>query len=315
MKEKKTGTGTVSSSPPTAMGSESCSRSPNSSFIIHHSSFPLRPLLLYTLLTLLALTTLAPFLWMFFTSLHPPLSPIPTPKPLFAPTHFAFNNYSYVLFFPELPVARFALNSILVTTTVVLFQLTICSLAAYAFARLTFPGRDTLFLIFLLTMMIPATVMIVPLFLTVHHMGLLNTYAGLILPYPYLSTAFGTFLLRQFFISIPKSLDEAARLDGASDLQIYWHIILPASKPALATLAAFGFIWTWTDFYWPMLATSTPSMRTLEVGLSIFKDSYGGTNWPLQMTAAVIVMTPALLFFLALQRYFVKGIVLTGVKG
>jgi len=158
-------------------------------------------------------------------------------------------------------------------------------------------------------------VMIVPLFLVVDKLGWLNTFAGLILPYPYLSTAFGTFLLRQFFLSLPGSLDEAARLDGASDLQIYWHVILPSSKPALATLAAFAFIWTWTDFYWPMLATSTVDMRTLEVGLSVFKDAYGATNWPLQMTAAVIVMAPALLFFLALQRYFVKGIVMSGLKG
>jgi multiple sugar transport system permease protein len=207
------------------------------------------------------------------------------------------------------------LNSLVVTAAVVLVQLGICSLAAYGFARMAFRGRDTLFTVFLLTMMIPAVVMIVPLFLVVDKLGWLNTFPGLILPYPYLSTAFGTFLLRQFFLSLPRSLDEAARLDGASDVQIYWHVILPSAKPALATLAAFAFIWTWTDFYWPMLATSTVDMRTLEVGLSVFKDAYGGTNWPLQMTAAVIVMAPALLFFLALQRYFVKGIVMTGVKG
>jgi multiple sugar transport system permease protein len=275
----------------------------------------LRSICLYSLLSLLAVTTMAPFVWMLFTSLHPPLSPIPTADRLFRPTRWAFGNYWHVLSFPEVPVALFALNSMVVTSAVVVLQLAICSLAAFAFARLSFRGRDTLFLIFLLTMMIPATVMIVPLFLTVHKMGLLNTYAGLILPYPYLSTAFGTFLLRQFFTTLPRSLDEAARLDGASELRIYWHIILPSSKPALATLAAFAFIWTWTDFYWPMLATSTTDMRTLEVGLSIFKDAYGGTNWPLQMTAAVIVMVPALLIFLALQRYFVKGVVLSGIKG
>ena len=275
----------------------------------------LRVLGSYVLLMALAVTTLAPFVWMLFTSFHPPLSPIPTPDRLFAPREWAFGNYLYVLSFPELPVARFFLNSLVVTAAVVLVQLGICSLAAYGFARMAFRGRDTLFTVFLLTMMIPAVVMIVPLFLVVDKLGWLNTFPGLILPYPYLSTAFGTFLLRQFFLSLPRSLDEAARLDGASDVQIYWHVILPSAKPALATLAAFAFIWTWTDFYWPMLATSTVDMRTLEVGLSVFKDAYGGTNWPLQMTAAVIVMAPALLFFLALQRYFVKGIVMTGVKG
>jgi multiple sugar transport system permease protein len=275
----------------------------------------LRIIFQYCLLAMLAAFTIAPFVWMFFTSLHPPLAPTPTPATLLHPQQWAFGNYWRVLAFPELPVARFALNSTIVTAGVVLLQLTLCSLAAYGFARLRFRGRDMLFAIFLLTMMIPATVMIVPLFLTAHKMGLLNTYAGLILPYPYLSTAFGTFLLRQFFMTLPRSLDEAARLDGASELRIFWHIILPSSKPALATVAAFAFIWTWTEFYWPMLAASTTDMRTLEVGLSVFKDSYGGTNWPLQMTAAVIVMTPALVFFLLLQRYFVRGVVMSGVKG
>jgi len=275
----------------------------------------LRALASYALLAALAVTTVAPLVWMLLTSLHPPLAPLPTLDRLLAPKEWAFRNYAYVLSFPELPVARFFANSVVVTAAVVLSQLAVCSLAAYAFARMTFRGRDLLFSVFLLTMMVPGVVLIVPLFLVVDRMGWLNTFAGLIFPYPYLSTAFGTFLLRQFFVSLPRSLDEAARLDGASDLQIYWHVILPSAKPALATLAAFAFIWTWTDFYWPMLATSTTDMRTLEVGLSVFKDAYGSTNWPLQMTAAVIVMAPALLFFLALQRYFVKGIVLSGVKG
>lgn len=269
----------------------------------------------YAALVLIALATVIPFVWMFFTSLHPQRAPIPSPATLFTPDGWHFENYWDVLTFPELPVARFAFNSFVVTTAVVLFQLTICSLAGYAFARMHFRGRDLLFGILMMTMMIPAVVLIVPLFITVEKLGLLDTYAGLILPYPYLSTAFGTFLLRQFFMTIPRSLDEAARLDGCSDLGIFRHVVLPSSKPALATLAAFAFIWTWTDFYWPLLATSTRDMRTLEVGLSIFKDAYGGTNWPLQMTAAVIVLVPALLFFLALQRYFVKGVVLSGIKG
>jgi multiple sugar transport system permease protein len=135
----------------------------------------LRVICLYALLVLVAFTTIAPLIWMLFTSFHPPLSPIPTPRELFHPKHWAFGNYWYVLTFAELPVARFALNSILVTTAVVVFQLTICSLAAYAFARLSFRGRDTLFFLLMLTMMIPATVMIVPLFITVHKLGLLNS--------------------------------------------------------------------------------------------------------------------------------------------
>lgn len=226
-------------------------------------------------------------------------------------------NYWYVLTFPELPIWRFAVNSFVVTGGVVALQLTLCSLAAFAFARLHWRGRDTLFFLFLLTMMIPAQVLVVPLFTFVQRLGWLDTYWGLIIPYPYLSTAFGTFLLRQFFITLPRSLDDAARLDGCGELRLLWHIILPSARPALATVAAFAFIWTWTDFYWPLLASSSTTMRTLEVGLSIFKESYSGafTSWSLQMTAAVIVLVPVLIFFLVMQRFFVRGVVLSGLKG
>lgn len=275
---------------------------------------PARTILVYALLAGLALTTVTPLVWMVFTSLHPPLAELPTLRNLFTPEEWCFRNYHYVLTFPELPVWRFAVNSFIVTTGVVLLQLSLCSFAAYGFARMRFRGRDGLFFVFLLTMMIPAQVLIVPLFTLVQRLGWLDTYWGLIIPYAYLSTAFGTFLLRQFFMAIPRSLDEAARLDGCSDLGIFWHVILPASRPALVTLAAFGFIWTWTDFYWPLLATSTVEMRTLEVGLSVFKDAYGGQRWPLQMAAAVIVLVPVLLVFLALQRFFVRGTLASGLK-
>ncbi|HNQ23492.1 MAG TPA: carbohydrate ABC transporter permease [Phycisphaerae bacterium] len=275
----------------------------------------LRTVVVYALLLLIALSTALPLVWMVCTSLHPPHAQLPTMRTLFAPDGWHWDNYSYVFTFAELPIWRFAVNSVLVTAGVVLLQLTLCSLAAYGFARLQFRGRDALFVVFLLTMMVPAQVLIVPLFALVRHLGWLDTYGGLIVPYPYLSTAFGTFLLRQFFVGIPTSLDDAARLDGCSDLRIFWHVILPAAKPALATLAAFAFIWTWTDFYWPMLATSSTTMRTLEVGLSVFKDAYHGTRWPLQMAAAVIVLAPVLLFFLVMQRFFVKGVVLSGLKG
>ncbi|HON66107.1 MAG TPA: carbohydrate ABC transporter permease [Phycisphaerae bacterium] len=269
----------------------------------------------YAVLIAIALTTIVPFVWMVMTSLHAPNAQIPTMQTLFRPDRLHFENYKYVLTFGELPVWRFALNSLITTTGVVVFQLIICSLAAYAFARMEFRGRDLLFFIFLLTMMIPAQVLIVPLFVTVQKFGWLDTYLGLIVPYPYLSTAFGTFLLRQYFLTIPRALDDAARVDGCGDLRILCHVILPSAKPALATVAAFAFIWTWTDFYWPLLATSSTTMRTLEVGLSIFSDAYSGTRWSLQMTAAVIVLVPVLIVFLAMQRFFVRGAVMTGIKG
>lgn len=270
----------------------------------------------YLVLILIALTTIVPFVWMGMTSLHSPNAQIPTMSTLFHPEGgFHFGNYKYVVTFGELPVWRFAVNSLITTTGVVFLQLTICSLAAYGFSRIEFRGRDLLFFIFLLTMMIPAQVLIVPLFVAVQKLGWLDTYLGLIVPYPYLSTAFGTFLLRQFFLTIPCSLDDAARVDGCGDLRILWHVILPSAKPALATVAAFAFIWTWTDFYWPLLATSSTQMRTLEVGLSIFSDAYGGTRWALQMTAAVIVLIPVLIVFLAMQRFFIRGAVMSGIKG
>jgi multiple sugar transport system permease protein len=270
---------------------------------------------IYVLLVLVAAATTLPLIWMLFTSLHPPTAQIPTMENLFTPQSWHPENYTYVLTFPELPVWRFAVNSFVVTGGVVLLQLALCSLAAYAFARLEFRGRGVLFVAFLLTMMIPAQVLIVPLFMIVQQFGWLDTYAGLIIPYPYLSTAFGTFLLRQLFVTIPRSLDDAARLDGCGEFGVYWHIILPSAKPALATVAAFAFIWTWTDFYWPLLATSSTQMRTLEVGLSIFKDAYDVTKWPLQMAAAVIVLAPVLIFFLFMQRFFVRGVVMSGLKG
>ncbi len=271
--------------------------------------------LTYLVLGTIALATIVPFIWMLFTSLHAPNAQLPTMANLFRPDGWHFENYWYVLTFGELPIWRFAVNSFIVVAGVVLFQLTLCSLAAFGFARLDFRGRDPLFLVFLLTMMIPAQVLIVPLFQITRWFGWLDTYPGLIIPYPYLSTAFGTFLLRQFFVTLPRSLDEAARLDGCNELGIFWHVILPSAKPALATVAAFAFIWTWTDFYWPLLATSSTDMRTLEVGLSVFSDAYAGTRWSLQMTAAVIVLLPVLIFFLFMQRYFVRGVVMSGLKG
>lgn len=275
---------------------------------------PVRVATTYALLTLIALSTVLPLVWMAATSLQPPDAQVPTLQAALRPAAWSAGNYWHVLTFPELPIWRFAINSAIVTTGVVFLQLALCSLAAFGFARLVFRGRDGLFFVFLLTMMIPAPVLIVPLFTIVQSLGWLDTYLGLIVPYPYVSTAFGTFLLRQYMLTIPRDLDDAARLDGCGDLALLWRVILPACRPALATLAAFAFIWTWGDFYWPLLATTRMEMRTLEVGLSIFRDSYAGTHWPLQMTAALLVLTPVLIVFLALQRFFVRGAVTSGLK-
>jgi len=273
----------------------------------------LRATLNYLLLIFLALFTVAPFAWMVIASLHPSHGALPDPGHM-APDRWHWENYSDVLDpVAGLPFGRFLFNTAFVAVSVVAGQLALCSLAGYGFARLQFPGRDLLFFLFIATMMIPAQVTMIPAFLVVRSFGWLNTYWALIVPG--ISSAFGIFLMRQFFMTLPRELDDAAHLDGCSEADIYWRIALPLSGPALATLAAFAFIATWTDFFWPLLVTSTTEMRTLEVGLSLFKDSFGATNWPLQMAAAVIVLAPVLAVFLFTQRFFVRGIALTGLKG
>jgi len=259
----------------------------------------------------LAAFMIAPFIWMILVSLHPSQSPIPTLADI-VPKKPAYENYGKVLFDPNIPVARFFFNTVFVTLSVVVGQLLVTSLAAYGFARFKFVGRELTFALFLASMMFAGPVLQIPMFLIVKGFGWLDTYAALIVPG--LSSAFNVFLLRQAFLAIPKELDEAAKLDGAGYFRIYWRVLLPLAKPSLATAAAFTFFGVWTDFFWPFISTNSMETRTLEVGLSIFGNSYGGTNWPLEMTAAVIVMAPLLLVFLFCQRYFVRGVMLGSIK-
>jgi multiple sugar transport system permease protein len=278
--------------------------------LVHNDSV-LKAALSYALLILLALFLMAPFIWMVLISLHPSKEPIP-PLSQVVPQEFHWRNYLFVLRNENLPVARFFLNSVFVTTSVVVGQLLLSSLAAYGFARLKFRGRDLAFALFLGSMMFAGPVIQIPVYLMIRNLGWLDTYYALIVPG--VSSAFSVFLLRQFFMQIPAELDEAARIDGAGDLRIYWRVVMPLSRAALATAAAFTFFGVWTDFFGPLVYTNSTEMRTLEVGLSIYKNSYGGTNWPLQMTAAVIVMLPLLVVFLLVQRYFTKGIMLGSIK-
>ena len=259
----------------------------------------------------LALFLMAPFVGMVLISLHGPKEPIP-PLRETIPQNWHFENYSWVLFNPSLPVARFFWNSVFVTLTVVVFQLFVTSLAAYAFARLRFRGREPLFALFLGSMMFAGSVLQIPVYLMIKGFGWLDTYQALIVPA--LSSSFNVFLLRQFMLSIPRELDEAAKLDGASEFQIYARVVVPLSKAALATAGAFTFFGVWTDFFGPLIYTNSTSMRTLEVGLSVFKNSYGATAWPLQMAAAVIVMVPLIVVFLFSQRFFIKGVLMGSSK-
>jgi multiple sugar transport system permease protein len=271
----------------------------------------------YATMLALAAFLMAPFVWMLLISLHPSKTPIPPldeilPRGATGAIQPAWENYDFVFNHPTLPVRRFFLNSIFVTLTSVVGQLFVSSLAAYGFARIPFRGREVAFALFLGSMMFAGPVTQIPVYLLIKNLGWLDSYWALIVPG--VSSSFSVFLLRQFFMQIPAELDEAARLDGAGDFRIYWKVILPLSGAALATCAAFSFFGVWTDFFAPMIYTNSTEMRTLEVGLSVFKNSYGGSNWPLQMTAAVIVMLPLLLVFLFCQRYFVRGVMLGSIK-
>ena len=260
-------------------------------------------------LMLLAFTMLIPFLWMLSTSLKTDLEVYSFP-PTVIPKEVKWSNYPEALTLQ--PFGRFFFNTAVVALFSVAGQLLFCSMAAYAFARLRFRWRDKIFALYLATMMVPAIVTLIPAYLLITAFGWMNTYYALIAPT--LSSVWGIFLLRQFFQTIPKDLEDAARIDGAGDFTIYRKVILPLSKPALATLAIFGFMNSWKDFLWPLVVTNHNDMRTVEVGIAQFSSIYT-TDWPHQMAAVVVVMLPMLIVFLIAQRYFVRGITLTGLKG
>jgi len=252
---------------------------------------------------------IGPFLWMVSTSLKADGDVFVYP-PVWIPAPIEWSNYLKVLVL--LPFGRYLINTTVVTVSVTFLEVLTSSLAAYSFARLNFPGRDRLFLIYLGTLMVPGQVTIIPNFLLISVFGWVNSYFALIIPAAF--TAFGTFLLRQFFLSIPPELEQAARIDGCGYLGIYRHIILPLSGPALATLTIFSFMAQWNSFLWPLIVTNSDDVRTLTVGLSYFQDEYA-TQFNYMMAGAVLNVIPILIVFLALQRYFVRGIALTGITG
>ncbi|HXF03768.1 MAG TPA: carbohydrate ABC transporter permease [Candidatus Macondimonas sp.] len=273
---------------------------------------PLR-ILAFAMLCAVALMMTAPFLWMLLTSLKTQQEAFQFP-PSLLPARPVWENYTQL--FTLVPFGRYFLNTLVVTVAVVIGQLFVCSLAAYAFARLNFMGRDALFVLYLATMMVPFQVTLIPLYLLVFQLGWVNTYWGLIAPG--LSSAYGIFLLRQAFLTVPQELVDAARIDGASEFTIYRRVFLPMNGPSLATLGVFAFLGTWTDLLWPLLIVRDPQMRTLELGLAYFQSAvpqFVQPNWPLLMAAAVVVMLPVIVVYLAAQRYFVEGISLGSVKG
>jgi multiple sugar transport system permease protein len=257
-------------------------------------------LVAHALLGVGAITMTIPFLWMLHTSTMPTAEAYKYP-PVLLPSRRAWENYTVAL--SLLPFGRFYLNSLLVSTSITLAQLLTCSMGAFAFARLRFPGRDTLFLLYLATMMIPFEVTLIPNFVIVRELDWIDTYWALIVP------------MRQYFKTIPGELDDAARIDGAGYLTVYWRIFLPLSGPALATLGVFVFLFFWNTLLWPLIVTNSMEMRTIPFALAMFLGKDQIVQWNLLMAASTMAVVPTLVVFLAAQKYFVQGITLTGIKG
>jgi multiple sugar transport system permease protein len=261
----------------------------------------------HLVLIMFSLVTLGPFLWMILTSFKS-LSEVDQLNPI--PSQWHFENYAQV--FRQVPFAHYYFNSVFIASWVTFLQVLTSSMAAFAFSRLRWPGREVVFKLYLVTLMIPGVVTLIPNYAVMVKLHLLNTYAGLIVPAAF--SAFGTFLLRQFMLSIPKSLDEAASIDGASPWVVYWDVILPLSRAGLITLAIFAFLGNYGSFLWPLILIKSEYLRTLPVGMLSFDTSYGRqTN--LIMAASVMNVVPLIILFVSTQKYLVSGIQLGAVKG
>ena len=263
----------------------------------------------YAFLIVVGVTMLAPFLWMLSTSVKSPTADVLDPGAWW-PEELYWENYRTVVV--EANFGRAIFNSALVTFCVTFGQVFTSSLAAFAFARLRFFGRDRIFLGYLATMMVPGAVTMIPVFILLRQLGWVNTYWGLIVPGMF--SAYGTFMLRQFFLTISRELEEAAIIDGCSAFGVYRHVILPLSKPGLAALTILTFMGSWRNFMWPVIITHTRDMFTMPVALAGFQEMYG-VQWTLMMAGSVIMIIPMLIIFIIGQRHFIAGIQLGAVKG
>ena len=255
-----------------------------------------------------AITMIAPFIWMVSTSLKSLNEVFVFPPTLFGES-LRWNNYLQIS--DRFPFSIFFLNSLKIAVLVTAGQLFTCSLGGYSFARLKFPGRDIIFLLYLATLMIPYFVIVIPIFIMMRSFGWVDTHYALIVPG--LFSAFGTFLMKQFFLTIPRELEDAAKIDGCTPFGIYRRIFLPLSKPALAALGIFTFMWSWNDFLAPLIFLNTITKRTIPLGLAVMQGLYS-TDWPSLMAASVLSVMPIIIVFLCAQEFFVKGITLSGLK-
>ena len=270
----------------------------------------LRRFLLYGVLSLIAIAMLIPLLWLLSTALKSPSENIFQFPPQLIPQQPTLQNFVRV--WQSQPFGQYFLNSIFISVLTVGLNLTFCSLAAYPLARLNFVAKDWIFAAIIATIMIPFQIVMIPLYVLTVQLGLKNSYLGVILPA--IASAFGIFLLRQAFMTVPKELEEAARIDGCSELGIWWHVMLPSVRPALVTLTIFVFIGAWSDFLWPLIVLDDPQYYTLPLGVSKLAGTFS-LDWRLVAAGSIISIAPILVFFLFLQRYIVPSEVGSGVKG
>lgn len=265
---------------------------------------------MYGILGAIALVMLFPLLWLVSTSFKSPTEDIFQFPPQLFPSQPTVQNFITV--WQTNPFGQYLWNSTLVAVLTVSLNLVFCSLAAYPLARLQFRGRDVIFTLVVSTIMIPFQIVMIPLYILTVQLGLKNTYLGII--FPSLASAFGIFLLRQAFQGVPKELEEAARMDGCSELGLWWNVMLPAVRPALVTLAIFVFIGSWSDFLWPLIVLDRPEYYTLPLGVATLAGTFS-LDWRLIAAGSVISIAPVILFFLFMQRYIVPTDTSSGVKG
>lgn len=268
-----------------------------------------RRVLLYVLLIIIGIIMVVPFLWMISTSLKEQYDAVKIP-PVWVPIPPHFENYVQV--FTEQPMLQFMLNTLKIVFFVVLGQLFFSSLAAYSFARIRFKGRSVMFFFYIGTLMVPTQVTLIPTYVMFAKVDLIDTHFPLILPAFF--SAFGVFLLRQFFISLPKEMEEAAEIDGCNPFTTYWRIMLPLVVPAMLTLGVFTLMNTWNDYMGPLIYLTSPEKYTMTLGIAFFKGIYT-TQWNLVMAGSVISVIPILAAYLCAQKYFIEGIAFSGVKG
>lgn len=266
--------------------------------------------ILYAIALAGALTMILPFVWMLVTSVRPADEMYAIPF-RWLPSQVSLDAYGRA--WKTANFALFMWNSLVMALGITLGRLVVCAMAAYAFARLRFPFRDGLFVLYLGTMMIPSEITLIPSYLVVSKLGWANTFQALIVPG--IASAFGTFMLRQFFISIPSELEDAALVDGCNRLQVLWHVFIPLTRGALATLGVFSFMAGWNAFLWPLIVTSSNNMKTVQIGLAVFRDQMYGIIWGELMAASVLVTLPVLVVFLFAQRQLIEGMARSGLKG